>query len=65
MSSKWVRAIPMYSFHSIIRVPGRQNVDMILESRKTGKEIVSYIRNYLYIGTKTKNYNRFMIRERR
>jgi hypothetical protein len=41
----------------------RQNVDMVLESRKIGKKIVSYIRKYLYIGTK--NYDRFMIREKR
>ena len=54
MSSKWVRAVPMDSFHSIITVPSRQNVDIVLESRKTGKEIVSYIRNYLYTGTKAK-----------
>jgi hypothetical protein len=41
---------------TLIRVPSRQDIDMVLESRKTRKKIVPYIiRNYLYTGTKTKN----------
>jgi hypothetical protein len=43
-------------FITLIRVPSRQDIDMVLESRKTRNKIVPYIiRNYLYTGTKTKN----------
>jgi hypothetical protein len=55
----------MVNFRSIvlIRMSSKQNIDVTLKLKNRDK-ITFYIRNYVYIGTRQKNSDKFMIGEK-